>query len=78
MIIFVFIFIFCLEPSVREQVDENEFRHCYVIFPKVPLWNYLIKPCSNFFRNNYKIISQRYLKRYITVDDFMDMDHHIN
>ena len=28
----VFILIFCLEPTVREQLDENDFRHCYGIF----------------------------------------------
>ena len=29
MIFCVFIFIFCLEPTVREQLDENDFRHNY-------------------------------------------------
>ena len=28
----VFILIFCLEPTVREQLDENDFRRCYGIF----------------------------------------------
>ena len=28
----VLIFIFCLEPTVREQLDENDFRHYYGIF----------------------------------------------
>ena len=32
MIFCVFIFIFCLEPTVREQLDENDFRHYYGIF----------------------------------------------
>ena len=31
MIFCVFIFIFCLEPTVREQLDENDFRHYYGI-----------------------------------------------
>ena len=39
---FVLIFIFCLEQTVREQLDENDFRHYYGIFSKVPFWNYLI------------------------------------
>ena len=30
----VFIFIFCLEPTVREQLDENDFRHYFGIFFK--------------------------------------------
>ena len=32
MIFRVSVFIFCLEPTVREQLDENDFRHCYGIF----------------------------------------------
>ena len=31
MIFCVSIFVFCLEPTVREQLDENDFRHCYGI-----------------------------------------------
>ena len=38
----VSIFIFCLEPTVREKLDENDFRHCYGIFSKVPFRNHLI------------------------------------
>ena len=30
-----------------------------VFFSKVPFWNYLIKPCSKFFRKNYKTLWQR-------------------
>ena len=32
MIFCVLIFIFCLEPKMREQLDENDFRHYYGIF----------------------------------------------
>ena len=32
----VLIFIFCLEPTVREQLDENDFRPYYGIF----FWKY--------------------------------------
>ena len=32
MIFCVLIFIFCLEPTIREQLDENDFRHYYGIF----------------------------------------------
>ena len=32
MIFCVVIFIFCLEPTVRQQLDENDFRHHYGIF----------------------------------------------
>ena len=30
--IFSFLFFFCLEPTVREQLGENNFRHYYGIF----------------------------------------------
>ena len=32
MIFCVYIFIFCLEPTVREQLDENKFCQCHGIF----------------------------------------------
>ena len=32
MIFCVFIFVFCLKPLVREQLDENDFRHYYGMF----------------------------------------------
>ena len=32
MIFCVSIFIFCLELTEREQLNENDFRHCYDIF----------------------------------------------
>ena len=31
MIFCASIFIICLEPTVREQLDQNDFRHCYGI-----------------------------------------------
>ena len=60
MIFRVSIFIFCLEPTVREQLDENDFRHCYGIFFESTILNLLdqamfkVLSCSKFFRNNYK------------------------
>ena len=36
MIFYVSIFIFSLEPTVREQVDENHLHHCRGIFWEVP------------------------------------------
>ena len=37
MIFCVSIFIFCLEPTVKEQLDENGFRHCYGIFSETTI-----------------------------------------
>ena len=31
MMFCVSIFMFCLKPTVIEQLDENDFRHCYGI-----------------------------------------------
>ena len=72
MIFCVSIFIFCLEPTVTEQLDGNDFRHYYDFFSKLPFWNYLML-CLKFFSNNYKALWQRHLKRYITVEDFTDI-----
>ena len=55
MIFCVFIFIFCLETTVREQLDESDFRHYYGNFLKVPFWNYLITAM-------FKVLSQQHLK----------------
>ena len=42
MIFCVSIFIFCLELTVREQLDEDDFRRYDRFFFKVPFRNYLI------------------------------------
>ena len=34
MILFVLILIFCLEPTLRKQLEKNDFRHYYGIFSK--------------------------------------------
>ena len=78
MIFCVSIFIFSLELTVRERLNENDFRHWYGTFFGSAILYYLIKPCSKFFYNNWKTLWQRHLKRYITAEDFTDMDHHIN
>ena len=57
----VFIFIFRLEPTVREQLDENNFRHYYGIFFESTILN-LLDHISEFIRNNYKTLWQRHLK----------------
>ena len=37
MIFCVFIFIFCLGPTVRKQIDQTDFRHYYGIFFEVTI-----------------------------------------
>ena len=47
MIFCLFIFIIPLEPTLREQLDENDFRHYYV----------------NFFENTIlKVLDQSYVQ----------------
>ena len=54
MIFCVSIFIFCLEQTVREQLDENDFRRYYGIFFKVPFRKYLIN-----YTTTLKVLSQQ-------------------
>ena len=54
MIFCVSIFIFCLELTVREQLDENDFRRYYGIFFKVPFRKYLIN-----YTTMLKVLSQQ-------------------
>ena len=61
MIFSVLIFSLRLDPTVREQVDENNFRYYYGIFLESTNLN-LLDHISKFFRNNYKTLWQRHLK----------------
>ena len=49
MIFCVSIFIFCLEPTVSEQQDENDFRHCYGIFFESTILKLLDQAMFKFF-----------------------------
>ena len=59
MIFCVSIFIFCLEPTVREQLDENDFRHCYGIFFESTILNLLDQA-------TFKVLSQQLQDTLIT------------
>ena len=61
MIFSVLIFILRLEPTVREQLDENNFRYYYGIFFESTNLN-LLDHISKFFRNSYKTLWLRDLK----------------
>ena len=52
MIFYVLIFVFCLEPTAREQLDESNFRH-YGIFLKSTILKLLDHSyVQKFFCNN--------------------------
>ena len=50
----VFSFLFCLELTVREQLDESDFVTIMVFFLKEPWWNYLVTAM-------FKVLSQKLL-----------------
>ena len=59
MIFCVSIFIFCSEPTVKEQLDENNFRHGYVIFPESTILKLLDQVM-------FKVLSQQYQGTFTT------------
>ena len=78
MIFCVSIFIFRLEPTVREQLDENDFRRCYGIFFESTILKLLDQAM-------FKVLSQQLqdtLTMAIWSDTLQlkisDMDHQMN
>ena len=69
MIFCVFIFTFCLEPTVREEMNQDNFRHYHGIFFEGTILK---------FRSNYEALWQRHLKWHLTVEGFTDMNQHGN
>ena len=76
MIFCVFIFIFCLEPTEREQLDENDFRHYYGNFSEAPFWKYLITAMFKVLSKQLRGTLTTAFERHMTVKNFTDMDHH--
>ena len=65
---------------VSEQLDENDFRHYYGIFFESTILKLLD---DSYVQTSFATIAgqfdnERHLKRYIKVEDFTDMNHHIN
>ena len=69
MIFCVFSFIFRLEPTVREQLEENNFRHYYDIFFESTILN-LLESTSQQLRNTLT----KAFERHLTVEYFTDTD----
>ena len=76
MIFCVFIFIFCLEPTEREQLDENDFRHYYGNFSEAPFWKYLITAMFKVLSKQLRGTLTTAFERHMTIKNFTDMDHH--
>ena len=75
MVFRVFIFNFCLETTVREQVDENDFRPCYgTFFSKVSFKKYLITAMFKVFSQQLRRTFTTAFERQLTIKDFTDMN----
>ena len=57
MIFCVLIFIFSLEPTVREQLDENDFRHYYGNFFESTI---LKLPDHNYVQSSFATITRHF------------------
>ena len=70
----VFSFLFLFRNNViREQLDENNFRHCYVFFPKVSFRKYLI---TAMFKVLYQQLRGNFATafvRHLITEYFMDI-----
>ena len=65
-------FVFCLETTLREQLDENEFRRCYVFFPKVSFRKYLITAMFKVLYQQLRGNLTTAFERHLTTEYFMD------
>ena len=72
--VFLFLF-FCLEPTVREQMNENNFRHYGNFFESTILRLH----DHNYVQSSLAAIRDSLtaaFERHLTVDHFTCMDHH--
>ena len=62
----MFPFLFCFRTNRKKTIRWKWLLSLlWDFFSKVSFWNYLIKLCSNFCRNNYKAFWKRHLNGYI-------------
>ena len=71
-----FIFIFCLEQTLREQIDENDFRHYYGNFSKALFCNYLIRAMFKILSQQLRDTLTTAFERHLTHENFRDTDQH--
>ena len=58
----------------REQLHENDFRHCYGDF--LPFWKFLITAMFKVLPQQSRGTSTTAFERHLTVEDFTNMDQH--
>ena len=74
MIFCVFISIFFFRNNViREQLGENDFRRCYVFFPKVLSWKYLITAVFKVLYQQLRGNLTTGCGRRLTIEYFMEI-----
>ena len=73
--VFIFIYFFCLEPTLRKDTWKRATSATVmVIFRKCYSESYLITAMLKFLLNNYEAHWKQSFKGHPTVEDFMDMD----
>ena len=72
----IFTFIFCLEPTVREQLHESELLHCYGNSFENAILKVLITAIFKVLSQQSRGTSTTSFERHLTVEDFTDMHQH--
>ena len=72
--VFSFSFFFLFRNNViREQLGENDFRRCYVSFPEVWFWKYLITAMFKVLYQQLRGNLTTEFERHLTTEYFMDI-----
>ena len=65
--------VFILIHVIREQLDENDFRRCYIFFVKVSFQNYLITAMIKVLYQQLRGNLTTAFERHLTTEYFMDI-----
>ena len=71
--VFSFLFFLFRNNVIREQLDENDFRRCYVFFPKVLFRKYLITAMFKVLYQQSRVNLTTAFERHLTTEYFMDI-----
>ena len=71
--VFSFLFLLFRNNVIREELDENDFRRCYVFFPKVSFRKYLITAMFKFLYQQSRVNLATAFERHLTAEYFMDI-----
>ena len=68
-----FYFFLFRSSVIREQLDENDFRRCYVFYPKVSFQKYLITAMLKVPYQQSQVNLTTAFERHLTTEYFMDI-----